>query len=334
MLTFEKPPNPDMGDSTDQDEKKNNILNKYYQLANVDKKLDFLVNLFGIEEMQKWERFDLQDNSTIGELDWADTLERMSGKREITSRAVGYVERHNILAQKLENIRDERAEELINLIEQYPSAENEKPIKKLWLITPEQFEQLPDETELTDIFGRKKRKGVDEISQDERVGYLAYGFLEEERPGNIDFNEKAVFEIRDELKPRDDSLIDNNETSNTIVKNLENSDNDSVTPEELPEKEEGEINISKMNKAKILAALYNNSKPLGMGALHFDPQPMTEQEAQELLDSGQTHFDYLKGRVMKIDLSGDKLSTWGYNRDIGENAAETVLAKLKEEGEE
>ncbi|MDD4476620.1 MAG: hypothetical protein PHY40_00480 [Patescibacteria group bacterium] len=83
-----------------------------------------------------------------------------------------------------------------------------------------------------------------------------------------------------------------------------------------------------MNKAKVLAALYNNSKPQGMGFLHFDAQPMTEEEAQALLDSGQTYFDYLKGRVMKIDLSGDELETWLYNRDNGENAAETVLENL------
>jgi hypothetical protein len=88
------------------------------------------------------------------------------------------------------------------------------------------------------------------------------------------------------------------------------------------------MNISGMNKAKILAALYNNSKPQGMGFLHFDDQPMTQEEAQELLDSGQTYFDYLKGRVMKIDLSGDELETWLYNRDNGENAAEAVLANL------
>ena len=88
------------------------------------------------------------------------------------------------------------------------------------------------------------------------------------------------------------------------------------------------MNISDMNKAKVLAALYNNSKPQGMGFLHFDAQPMTEEDAQKLLDSGQTYFDYLNGRVMKIDLSSDKLETWAYNRDNGENAAETVLANL------
>ena len=88
------------------------------------------------------------------------------------------------------------------------------------------------------------------------------------------------------------------------------------------------MDISGMSKAKVLAALYNNSHPQGMGFLHFDPRPMTEEEAQALLDSGQTYFDYLKGRVMKVDLSGNELETLLYNRDNGENAAETVLANL------
>lgn len=82
------------------------------------------------------------------------------------------------------------------------------------------------------------------------------------------------------------------------------------------------INL-KGRKAAVLAALYNNSRPQGMGFLHYDPTDMTEAEAQALLDEGQTYFDYLKGRVMKVDLSGDELTrTDLYNRDNGPGAAE------------
>ena len=89
-----------------------------------------------------------------------------------------------------------------------------------------------------------------------------------------------------------------------------------------------EINIKNMNKAKILAALYNNSKPQGMGILHADDSGMTEVEAQKLLNEGQTYFDYLKGRVMKIDLSGDELQTALYDRDLGEGACERVINSI------
>lgn len=88
-----------------------------------------------------------------------------------------------------------------------------------------------------------------------------------------------------------------------------------------------DIDISKISKAKVLAALYNNSQPLGMGFLHYDPTPMTEQEAEELLKQ-YTYFDYLKGRVMKIDLSEDILRTWGYDRDNGQGAAQRALQSI------
>ena len=74
------------------------------------------------------------------------------------------------------------------------------------------------------------------------------------------------------------------------------------------------INISKMNKAEVLATLYNNSQPLGMGILHYTPEDMTTDHASELLEITDK-FDYLKGRVMKINLSSDILHTAAYNRD-------------------
>ena len=87
--------------------------------------------------------------------------------------------------------------------------------------------------------------------------------------------------------------------------------------------------ISKMDKAEVLAALYNRATGLGMGL--FNPninQTMTKDEAQKILDTGQTYFDYHNGRVMKIDLSKDELRTDLYNRDNGNEAAEAALSKL------
>lgn len=42
----------------------------------------------------------------------------------------------------------------------------------------------------------------------------------------------------------------------------------------------------------------------------------------------RTRFDYVKGRVLKVDLGKDELFTGGYNRDNGFNAAEDALAPL------
>ena len=85
------------------------------------------------------------------------------------------------------------------------------------------------------------------------------------------------------------------------------------------------IDLTNKDKAEVLAKLYNNSKPQGLGLLHFDPKPMTVEEARILLDSGQTYFDYLQGRVLKVDLSGDELNPFLYDRDNGPGAAERAI---------
>ncbi|WP_422472809.1 hypothetical protein [Endozoicomonas sp. ALB032] len=92
------------------------------------------------------------------------------------------------------------------------------------------------------------------------------------------------------------------------------------------------VNISTLDKAELLAALYNRAKPQGLGMLHYDPAPMTVDQAKELLSKRASHelyFDYLAGRVMKIDISSDVMKTRLYNRDNGENAAEKVACALK-----
>lgn len=89
------------------------------------------------------------------------------------------------------------------------------------------------------------------------------------------------------------------------------------------------VDIKGLNKAEVLAALYNNSKPLGLGFLHFDPMDMTVAEAEEILNQ-TTYFDYLKGRVMKVDLSSDdSFGEWLYDRDNGKGAAQRVIDSLR-----
>lgn len=76
----------------------------------------------------------------------------------------------------------------------------------------------------------------------------------------------------------------------------------------------------KDRKPEVLAALYNASQPQGLGFLHFTPEDMTVQQAAALLEE-HTYFDYLRGRVMKVDFSGDELDPALYDRDNGEGAA-------------
>lgn len=51
--------------------------------------------------------------------------------------------------------------------------------KTLWLVTPKEFEKLPDGFCLTSICGEKVRKGIDHIDDDTRFGHLAYGAAKE-----------------------------------------------------------------------------------------------------------------------------------------------------------
>ena len=53
-----------------------------------------------------------------------------------------------------------------------------------------------------------------------------------------------------------------------------------------------EISLIGLDKAAVLAALYNASKPVGMGFARYDPTPMTLEEARALLER-DTYFDYL-----------------------------------------
>lgn len=95
----------------------------------------------------------------------------------------------------------------------------------------------------------------------------------------------------------------------------------------------GTINIKNISKAKLLAALFNRSKQQGMGFMDVrGANQITEQQAEEILSQSKgMYFDYLYGRVMKIDLSKDEMSTFLYNRDNGPDAAEKVIQQLTSE---
>jgi hypothetical protein len=54
---------------------------------------------------------------------------------------------------------------------------------------------------------------------------------------------------------------------------------------------------------------------------------MTEAEAAKLLKDSM-YFDYLRGRVMKVDLSRDSLEERLYDRDNGQGAAYDAIKHL------
>jgi hypothetical protein len=89
------------------------------------------------------------------------------------------------------------------------------------------------------------------------------------------------------------------------------------------------MNIQGLDKAQVLIALYNRARVQGLGFLNATNQPMTESEAEILLSDYRGYFDYLYGKVMKINLAGDEVDTRLYNRDNGEGAAERAVDILR-----
>lgn len=99
------------------------------------------------------------------------------------------------------------------------------------------------------------------------------------------------------------------------------------------------VNIKGLNKADVLAALHNATKPLGLGWNHDLGRDMTVEEAQSIIKNGiddmgfvkrgHLMFDYVKGRPIKTDISGDEFDPRLFDRDAGEEgAAQKAISKL------
>lgn len=94
------------------------------------------------------------------------------------------------------------------------------------------------------------------------------------------------------------------------------------------------IDIKGLNKAEVLKALYDGSHIQGMGFMQAVPEGyVTVEHCQQLLDdTGYPYFDYLYGRVMKVDLSKDEFDERLYDRDNGRGAAAKIIDRLKRKG--
>lgn len=100
------------------------------------------------------------------------------------------------------------------------------------------------------------------------------------------------------------------------------------------------VSIAGLDKADVLAALYNNAKMQGLGISHAEGSMAMsrEQAAHHLAGPGtwigepKGCFDYLNGRVMKVDLTGEAFDPRLYDRDNGDGKAARVVANLRATG--
>ena len=92
--------------------------------------------------------------------------------------------------------------------------------------------------------------------------------------------------------------------------------------------EDTDINIADLDKVEVLRELYARARPLGLGHMHFIPGGLSREEAEAEI-AERTYFDYLHGRVMKVDLSGESFSPWGFDRDNGPGSAQEAVNAVR-----
>ena len=93
------------------------------------------------------------------------------------------------------------------------------------------------------------------------------------------------------------------------------------------------VDIKGLDKARVLKALYDHSHVQGSGFLQAVPDGVvTVEHCAELL-AKHSYFDYLHGRVLKVDLSGDEFDERLYDRDCGEGAAQRAVDSVRAEKE-
>ena len=120
------------------------------------------------------------------------------------------------------------------------------------------------------------------------------------------------------------------------------------------------VSIKGLDKAEVLAALYNRAITGGMGFMQYNPTPMTVEQAREIFRyyfervtvtkkflfwkweiekrpaAKYIYFNYLGGRPMKVDLTSDEefdASRYDDPDYNGEGAAEDAIKSLRETGD-
>ncbi len=82
------------------------------------------------------------------------------------------------------------------------------------------------------------------------------------------------------------------------------------------------VDIRGLEKGDVLAALYNAASPLGLGYLQYDRKSMTSEEGKRIYrELGGFRVDYVRGKPIKANLSGDTFCSWTYDRDNGRGKA-------------
>lgn len=91
-----------------------------------------------------------------------------------------------------------------------------------------------------------------------------------------------------------------------------------------------EIDITGLNKAEVILALWKGSHAQGYSLLGLNVANPTIKDAERWIEENPLmYFDYLNGRVIKCDISGNSFDPRLYDRDCGVNAAAEAINKIR-----
>lgn len=99
------------------------------------------------------------------------------------------------------------------------------------------------------------------------------------------------------------------------------------------------IDITGLDKAEVLLALYEGTGVMGLGVLQARSS-LSLEDLRDVIENGKPRgglfwpmepwrIDYLFGKPVKVDLTGDSFDPGCYDLDAGEGAAEAVVTKLR-----
>ncbi|KAJ7877745.1 hypothetical protein B0H14DRAFT_2712527 [Mycena olivaceomarginata] len=89
---------------------------------------------------------------------------------------------------------------------------------------------------------------------------------------------------------------------------------------------EERVNIAGIDKLALTRALWENSF-YAPAAIRFGTnQPWNASVVSHTVNFS---FDYLFGKVMKVDLNGNEADPWGYDRDVGTGELAKIVKVLK-----
>lgn len=97
------------------------------------------------------------------------------------------------------------------------------------------------------------------------------------------------------------------------------------------------VDIRAADRTEVFRRLHNGAMncgpdfPITLAALQAQLPAMTVEQAQVVMAARgkDLYFDYVNGRSMKVDLGGDVVDLWLYDRDCGRGAGRRALEGLE-----